>query len=84
MNLTIPIIYGQTATINIIDNKTKEMFTWIADHSRVSCIRSHDGKSVTCFRYEAVVDNENISVKGVGRAKRRCPKSLKIKTKGEG
>ena len=79
MNLTIPIMYGQTAQISIQDHKTKELFTWIADHNRVSCIRSADGKSVTIFKYEAVVEDAPIFVKGIGRNKRRCTKSLTLK-----
>ena len=86
MNLTIPIMAGQTASIHICDGKTKEDFHWIADHNRVRCLRTKDKNTVMCFTYDAIDEIENLSIKGIGRNKRRCSKSLKLDTnltKGE-
>jgi hypothetical protein len=70
---------GQTAQITVYDNKTQETFTWLANHNQVNAMRSTDGKSVTAFRYEATKNATDVTIKGVGRNKRRCPKSLKLK-----
>jgi hypothetical protein len=79
MNLTIPIMKGQTATVSVYDNVNKELYTWVADHRRVSTIRSTpDKKSVTCFQYEAVMADENVRVKGVGRNKKMCRTSIDL------
>jgi hypothetical protein len=90
MNLTIPIMEGQVANIQIFDTKSKESFTWTANHNKVRCFRMDRNKGVMAFSYDAI-SNENFDAKGlgkigIGRNKRRCPTSLKLDnlTKGEG
>lgn len=81
MNLTIPIMAGQTAQITILDGKTNETRVWMADHQRVTCMKVSATTAQIEYYYQSAIPNESVLVKGIGRNKRRCPKSLKLEVK---
>lgn len=83
MNLTIPIMEGQTANITSMDGKTKETFTWMANYKQVRCFRMDKNKGVLVFSYDVII-NEDLFVKGIGRNKRKCSKSTILKYPTDG